>query len=491
MIEISEADIRRAINTSIPLTVTIEGPVHDSFSNLDAIMEKCLAELKQEKAQEALLYCLKELILNAEKANAKRIYFEERKLDLYDQQDYEKGMKGFRAALSADVEHFLSALREKRTPIIVVLQYLDGALSVSVKNSGELAPGELSRIKERFDRARFSRSFSEVLESSLDHSEGAGFGIVMVLQFLKSICLTEEAFSVRTEGGMTVSCIVIPIMDVQSDQIKALAKELVRSVETLPQFPESVVGLLRLIENPDASISEISWYISRDPALTAELLRHVNSAYYGLPSRVSGIPQAVKLIGLRSLHHLLYSFGFHLILEQHHPQMKSLWDDSLRTAFYAFLLARDRKHLPDILDDAYVSGILHDLGFIVVSSLKPATREKLHRFCMEKGIPPSLLERLSFGMDHAELGALIAEKWNFPDRLVEGIRFHHDPLQASQAARNVVFCVYLATAICDLERGMTSYRQLVPHVLADFGIQTEAQLVDLASALKTGFEEHR
>ncbi|HTP58702.1 MAG TPA: HDOD domain-containing protein, partial [Spirochaetia bacterium] len=356
---------------------------------------------------------------------------------------------------------------------------------------GGLAPGEQARIKDRFQRARASRSFSDALETSLDHTEGAGLGIVMVLQFLKSIGLGESALSIESEDGMTVSRIVIPVVEVKLDQIRALAKELARNVESLPQFPESVVGLLRLTEDPNASVAEISKYISRDPALTAELLKHVNSAYYGLPSRVNGIPQAVKLIGLRSLHHLLYSFGFHLILDRHHPQMKSLWEHSLRTARYGFLLARDQTRKPEILDDVYVTGILHDLGFIVVSSLKPATQEKMRRFCMEKNIPPSVLERFSFGMNHAEIGALIAEKWNFPDQLVEGIRYHNDPLKASLSSHDVVFCVYLANAICDLEQGLTSYSQLETQVLTDFRIRAEAQLLDLAANLKTDFQQHR
>ncbi len=491
MAEISATDIQRAVKTSFPLTFKIEGPVHDSFTTLDGIVETCLMELGQEKVREALTYCVKELILNAEKANAKRIYFEEHGLDIRSKQDYEKGMKGFRSALTDDLGHFLSRLKEKQASIDVVFHYANGDLAVSVKNPGGLAPGEMARIEDRFDRARSSRTFSDALETSLDHTEGAGLGIVMVLQFLKSIGLGESALSIRSEDGMTVSRIVIPVLNVQLDQVRTLAKELARNIESLPQFPESVVGLLRLTEDPNASVADISKYISRDPALTAELLKHVNSAYYGLPSRVNGIPQAVKLIGLRSLNHLLYSFGFHLILDRHHPQMKSLWEHSLRAAFYAFLLARDQKRRPEILDDVYVTGILHDLGFIVVSSLKPATQEKMQKFCMEKNIPSSVLERFSFGMNHAEIGALIAEKWNFPDQLVEGIRYHNDPLQASRSSHDVVFCVYLANAVCDLEQGLTSYGQLEGTVLTEFGLRTESQFLDLAASLKSDFDEHR
>jgi len=486
---VSVADIQRAVQNSVPYVFRIEGSVPESFPLLDSILETYLDELGQQKIQDVLSYCVKELVLNAEKANAKRIYFEEHGLQISKKQDYERGMKAFHNELSENLAHFLQVLRERQMWIDVAFHATGDALTVSVRNDAPLTPMEEARIKERIARARTFHSFSEALETSLDHSEGAGLGIMILLQFLKSIGLGEEAFSVRTERGRTVSTIAIPISDVQLDQIRALAEALVRNIESLPHFPESVMKLTTLTEEAEANVADIANHISRDPTLTAELLKHVNSAYYGLPSRVNGIPQAVKLIGLRSLHQLLYSFGFHIMLDQHHPRMRSLWEHSLRTARYALLLARDVKRQPEIVDDAYVAGILHDLGFIAIATLHPDTREKMRRFCAEKNIPSWVFEKFSFGMKHADIGALIAQKWNFPDQLVEGIRYHHDPLLASGRHRGIVFSVYLATSICDLEEGLITYQQLDQTVLGDFDIQTEAQFLELAASLRNGFRE--
>jgi len=330
-----------------------------------------------------------------------------------------------------------------------------------------------------------------VLETSVDHTEGAGLGIMILIQFLKRIGLDEKAFSIRSTNGSTVSSIAIPISSVHLDQVRILAEVLVRDVESLPHFPENVGELLKLTEDSSAKVTEISRHISRDPTLTAELLKHVNSAYYGLPTRINSISQAVKMMGMRSLHLLLYSFGFHTVLDHHKTRLKSLWEHSLRTAFYAFALARDCKRQRDILDAVYVAGILHDLGFIAVTTLHPRTQEKMRRFSVEKNLPPRILERFSFGMNHADIGALIAQKWNFPDQLVEGIKYHHDPLQASSKYKTIVFCVYLANAICDLERHMITYSQLERPVLVDFELRNEAQLFALTAKLKNAFEKSR
>jgi len=489
--QINIADIQRAVQNSVPLIFRLPGLLPESFPLLDAILQVYLGELGQEKIQEPLSYCLKELIQNAQKANAKRVYFEERGLQISRKDDYEKGMQDFHRDLSERLPHYLQLLKDRGMTIEVSFHATGGKLVVSVRNDVAITPMELSRIQERIIKTRTFHSFFEVLESSVDRTEGAGLGIMMLIQFLKRIGLDEKAFAIRAEPGRTVASVSIPTSQVHLDQIRILADVLVRDIESLPHFPENVVQLLKLTEDPDANVGSIASRVAKDPTLTAELLKHVNSAYYGLPSRVNNIVHAVKMVGMRSLHHLLYSFGFNLMLDHHQARMRILWDHSLRVAFYAFLLARDFKRRKDILDDVYVAGILHDLGFIAVTTLHPRTQEKMRRFSMQKNLPPRILERFSFGMNHADIGALIADKWHFPDQLIEGIKYHHEPTLARGAFKDVVFCVYLANAVCDVERGMISFRQMDRSVLADFGITDEEQFTGIATRLRETHERRQ
>jgi len=484
---INVTDIQKAAHDSIPLVFRLTSLPPSLFPLVDRILEMYLAELGQERLLEPLSFCLKELISNAQKANAKRIYFQERGLEISRQADYERGMRDFLRELSGNLDHFLDKLRERHFTIDVALHATAEALTVSVRNDAELAPAERRRIEERINRSRGFHSFFEALETSVDTTEGAGLGIMMLIQFLKRIGLGENALSIRTGRGGTLSSIMIPISNVHLEQIRLLTEVLVRDIEQLPHFPENIAQLIHLTENWDADVSDVAELISRDPTLTAELLRHVNSAYYGLPSRTNSILQAVKFVGLRSLHHLLFSFGFQRILGDHHG-MKTLWEHAFRVATYGHLLARDFRTGREVLDNVYVAGILHDLGFIVVRALHPSTQEKMRRFSLEKHIPPQVLEKFSFGMNHADIGALIAQKWNFPDELVEGIRYHHDPLLASSRCKDVVQCVYLANAVCDLERRMITWEQLDRPVLGEFGIRTKAQFAELADRLRKEFE---
>ena len=107
------------MQNSLPLAFRLSGVLADSFPLLERILELYLDELGQQKIQEPLSYCLKELIANAQKANAKRVYFEERSLKISDRMDYEKGMKAFHREISENLVHFLQRLREQGKSIEV------------------------------------------------------------------------------------------------------------------------------------------------------------------------------------------------------------------------------------------------------------------------------------------------------------------------------------------------------------------------------------
>jgi HD-like signal output (HDOD) protein len=193
-------------------------------------------------------------------------------------------------------------------------------------------------------------------------------------------------------------------------------------------------------------------------------------------------------VGMKGLRTILYSYGTQKILGEKYSEMKELWEHSYRTALYAYILARSLKHLHDHLDDIYAAGILHDLGLIVVSGLHPDLQEKIRRFCRDKDIPIKLLENFSYGLNHADIGGLIATKWNFPPELIEGVRYHHEPLRSSAEHKNIVFAVYLANALCDIERGNLSFEQIETPVLRDFGIVAEQQLSRIHAKLREVYE---
>ena len=419
------------------------------------------------------------------------MFFEDRQLKIEDPRDYDRGMRHFQGFLTENDPHLQDKLRDHGLHITVSFHASGGTLVIRVRNNVEMTSNEQARVFDRVTRARAFSSFYETLSLSLDTTEGAGLGIPILIQSLNRIGLDEDAFTISSGRGETVASLTIPMSRVHFGKISALAEAIARDVDSLPHFPENIVALLAMTADPDMDINEVARAITTDPSLTADLLRLVNSAYFMLPRRVSNILQAIKLIGIRGLRNLLYSYGTQEVMGEKFSEMKALWEHAYRAGFYAFVLARSVRHMHEHLDDVFVAGILHDLGLIVVTDLHPDLQERIRRFCMDKGISLRLLENFSYGLNHADLGGLIAGKWNFPEQLVEGIRFHHDPLAASESHRDIVSCVYLADAICDVERGQLSYEQLEPPVLHDFGIRSEEEFTKLKDRLGRLYDGQR
>ncbi len=489
--EIDLAQIKHHAHNAVPLTFKTYTLPHETEIYLDRVLEAFLGELGQVQLKEPLSYCLRELAVNAKKANTKRVYFLEKGLDLNNDKDNDVGMKTFKSETLSNIQHYLQKQKELGLYVKVVFQTRGKSLVITVRNNVEITRKEQIRVFDRLARSRAFTSLEEAFATVMDASEGAGLGIVILVLMMKKIGLTEDCFSIDTEDGETVASITVPFSDVHMEQLENLTQSIVKEVDTLPQFPDNIVSLQRLIADPESEISAIAREISVDPGLAASLLRLVNSASFMLPKRVDNIVQAVQLAGMRGVRTLLYTHGTQKILGEKYNEMQSLWQHSYRTAFYAYHLAKSFKRKREILDDVYAGGILHDLGQIVIASMHPELLERIRKVCREKGIGIALLENFSIGLNHAEVGALIARKWNFPEPLQDAIRYHHEPAGAPSGSRDIVGSVYLANAICDLEREKIGFDQLEPQVLRDFGIETEAQLTAIQERLAKAFDDQR
>jgi putative nucleotidyltransferase with HDIG domain len=489
--KIDRNQIKRAAYSSVPLSVKTYTLPHETEIYLEEILEAFLEELGHQNLKDQLAYCLRELAVNAKKANTKRAFFQEKGLSLNVPDDYEKGMKTFKEETLYNIQHYLQLQKNMGLYIKVTFHTRSRTFSISVRNNVEITKKEQIRIYDRIARSRAFKSLEEAFSTVMDNSEGAGLGIVILILMLKKIGLTEEAFSIDVENGETIATMTIPFSEVQIENVNLLTQAIIREVESLPQFPDNIVFIQKLISDPDSEITDIARQISTDPSLTADLLKLVNSAQFMLPKKVDNIVEAVKLVGMKGIRNLLYTHGTQKILGAKYQEMRTLWEHSYRTAFYAYQLAKSFKRRKDILDDIYVGGILHDLGKIIVASLHPDLLDRITNFCKSKGIPTSMLEDLSVGFNHAVIGAMIAEKWNFPEQLVAAIRHHHEPTEYAAEHRDVVYTVYLANVVADLQKEQIVFEQTNSYVLQDFGIQTEAQLKKISERLERGFRQQR
>jgi len=489
--QVDATKVVQAARSAIPLTVKSFTLPHETEVYLEEILAVFLKEVGQERLKDPLAYCLRELAVNAKKANTKRVYFKELGLSLTNETEYEDGMRNFKQETLDNIAHFLELQKEEGLYVKVIFHTKGGRLNLYVCNNTEITKREQFRVFDRIARSRAFDSLEEALTTVIDDSEGAGLGIVILVLMLKKIGLDEDAFDIDTRNGETVARITIPMDQVKADNLDMISEKLVQEIESLPRFPENIVTLQREIDKPEAELADIARMISTDPALMADLLKVVNSAAYMLPKRVDNIIEAVKLVGLRGLKNLLYQYGTQQVLGSETPETKMLWEHSYRTAYYAYNLARSVTKKRDILDDVYAGGILHDMGKIIFSSTHPEMINRIEKFCLNKGIPAELFEDLSSGLNHAEIGGRIARKWNFPEALVHAIEYHHHPADCPREHRDVVFTVYMANVLADPKHREFDFEQFDQDVMSEFNVQGHAQLDTIRTRLENMFEREQ
>ena len=281
-IKVDVEKVRKAIESGIPLTVTTYTLPHEIEEYACDILKTFLTELDQAQMADSLIYCLKELANNGKKANTKRVYFEEKGLDINDKADYELGMKNFKMDTMSNINYYLNLQKDKGLYIKISMQTRNNKIKVEVRNRVELTNFEYKRIHDKITRAQMYNSVEEGIASLLDDSEGAGLGLVIMILVLKKIGVTEENYQVISENGETITRMILPFSGKSTSDITDISGEFVKLIDGLPEFPENITEINRIINDPNSQMSDIALKISNDVSLTTELLKLVNSAAFSL-----------------------------------------------------------------------------------------------------------------------------------------------------------------------------------------------------------------
>lgn len=217
--------------------------------------------------------------------------------------------------------------------------------------------------------------------------------------------------------------------------------------EAIP-LPATTLRIIKLINDPRSTAEDVGRVLETDQALTARVLRVANSAYYGMPRQVASAKDAVVMLGHNTLRSLIFTASVAGVLGRRVTGYAlgegELWRHSVNVAGAARLVARV-KH-PALAEEAYVGGLLLDIGKIVLDQYLQEEFALANSTAVEEGISFVEAERQVFGADHAEIGGLLAEKWNLPPALVEAIRYHHDPV-AAKSAPELASIVHVADLI--------------------------------------------
>lgn len=225
-----------------------------------------------------------------------------------------------------------------------------------------------------------------------------------------------------------------------------------KQITELKMVPPVVMQIINIISVPDFDMNKAADVISYDPALTANILKIVNSPYLGLVDKVKSIKEAMVIVGSKLLMNMVILTAAEMVAkapaEGYDMDGAAMWKNSVASAIASFTLAEKKK-----IEGAnliFTAGMLRDIGKIVLGKFIGTKGAELVRLAQEKKMTFEETEKEVLGIDHAEVSAMTLEYWKFPVQLVETVKYHHKPEAAPEDSPDLksIYCVHLADAIC-------------------------------------------
>jgi putative nucleotidyltransferase with HDIG domain len=207
-------------------------------------------------------------------------------------------------------------------------------------------------------------------------------------------------------------------------------RDIIASDPALVSLPDVFARICEVLNNPVSTAQEAARVIGMDQSLAARLLRLVNSAFYGFPTKVDTLSRAVTIVGSRQLTTLALGISVVSLFRDLPPglvNVKSVWKHSVACGLAASALAGSAPGVSDGAERLFVAGLLHDVGRLVMyRNLPEFSGRALRQARLEKILVRPAEVRI-FGFDHAALGQALLTEWRFPEALALAVGHHHGP----------------------------------------------------------------
>jgi len=229
-----------------------------------------------------------------------------------------------------------------------------------------------------------------------------------------------------------------------------------RRVHEISTLPHVALQVMEVANDPDSGALEMRDIMESDPALTARVLRYVNSSAMGLRQRITNLQYAIAYLGAKQIRNLAMAAAVSDLFKADDStgayDRKALWRHLVSVGICTRVLALQLS-MTDF-EDLFLAGLLHDLGIILEDQYAHKPFQQMMAVAGED-VPFVQLEREYLGFDHTELGEKVAESWRFPDMVRSAIRRHHSSASYTGEHLTGVRCVEVANMICTA-KGLTS-----------------------------------
>ncbi len=502
----TEAELLESYKRNAVAKIIQKRQLSFSFTTFDSIysdlsshvLSRILGEYKLNYLETMLMTFIREIVNNAVKANLKRVFFKEKGLSLNNEDGHTEALADFRENALMQIKDYSSLLKKNDLKVHFSVLLDTNGFHLVVKNNVKMTPKEMSRIQKKLQQAKEVENLFELLSMDEDENEdeeaddegesdpereGAGLGLCMNLLLLKKTGIDVNNFQILVEEENTVAKLFVPAGVARPELVNYIENKIENNLKSIGTFPETTQKLISMCSNPNVNIAHISQEIKRDPSLCATLLRMVNSgAFYTCRSgqgKINSLSRAIMILGLKGVRQLITYHTTSSILSEHHQICRDFQEHSEKCAIYASKIAELTGNR-EKMEAVYLGGLLHDIGNVVLYSVDPSMIKLLNNVNSDRTAnATAVIEEISLGISHTEVGEKLASKWSFSEDVIQMISFHHTPFASNKKYLKEVSIVHLADAFSNVEKRHKNYNYLDIEAQAELGIFSHIALEKL------------
>ena len=229
-------------------------------------------------------------------------------------------------------------------------------------------------------------------------------------------------------------------------------KQIQQFIMRMPSLSTTVAKVLEICNNPAASANDLNRVISYDPVLTAQVLKLINSAFYGLPNRIPSLVRAIIMLGINTVKNLVLASSVLAVCKglshTEKTTINDFWAHCLCVGVLSKMIAAGGHVSLGEREEYFVAGLLHDLGKLPLMACFPGQYDKAVSESKESGRPLFEAENETIGINHCQVGVLIAGKWNLGVSMQDAIKQHH-MLETAQNTDFMVKCIGAANLLAN------------------------------------------
>ena len=281
--------------------------------------------------------------------------------------------------------------------------------------------------------------------------------------------------------------------EVIQNQKREKTELILRNIFKLSPIPTVIHEILRLLENPTTTTSELNKTISKDQSLVAKILSIANSPLYGLQRKVSSLDLAILVLGFSEIKNIVSV----LSMVETFVNKTDKYLDKKEFWMHSFMTGTAAKRLSDDLDlplrgESFIAGFLHDMGLSVMHRYLHSGFVEIYGLVESSEMNIEEAEEHVLGMTHAEIGHFLMDRWNFPPLLSDAVLYHHNPALADKA-KVIASIIHIADFMTQkLQKGHFYWDknlQLNIEALATLGFKDEDELNQFIQGYDSIFEE--